>query len=883
MHLIRRRARETPDAIALEHGTRTRTFADLWRWTEDVAAALIECGVGPGDRVALWADRTMATVAAATATMAVRAAYVPLDPVYPRARIDTILGAARPKLVVYDGESGAGPPPPASVPTLDVADVGPAGAGLALEGPREDDVAYVMFTSGSTGRPKGVEIEHRSLVNYASWCASVVGELGIGSPLFGSLGFDHSLTSLWPTLVKGRRVVVAAGVWDSATLFGRGPERFTFMKVTPSHLRFFERTIRPRYAEGYHVLISGGEVLEPTLLAQLGHRLAGMRLVNHYGPTETTIGCCYYTFTIDSLPGTPSVPIGRPVWNTTAYLVDEDLRPVVATGTPAELVVAGPGVARGYVGAPVARDKFVDAGDLGGPPGRAYRTGDWVELLDDGNLLYLGRTDDEVKVNGHRIDLAGLRRTALRVDGVLDVAFDVERGVLDVLVPLVVPNERGRARGAELARAVLSALGDVLPPAVAPRRVRLEPELPMNEHGKADVRATASRRGASPQRVARPGGTRTPVDRDVLVVGAGIAGLAAAARLRDVGLDVDVVEQAPELRATGAGIMLHPNALEHLGYLGPRLFENGATIERQVTIDRDGSSTIVDWGRVWSDGRMPLAIHRRRLAELMCGHLGQGAVRWSTAPVSLRASDDAVAVGFDDGSRRRYRLVVAADGVNSWTRRLLDATTRPTYLGQTYWRTTIAARAPLAFAEWRVWRAEGHFFGAMPIGGGRMHVFLQAAQPAARDVPAKRAWEELLRLGRGMGDSVRLLIEALDRDEEIDVRPAYGLLAARWTHGRIAIVGDAAHAASPATTQGGALAIEDAAVLADEIGRHGANPAALAAFEKRRRPRVAAFARLARQHVALMEMVQAGVAQESPRRDGAIWFRRLYAPLMDAA
>lgn len=373
------------------------------------------------------------------------------------------------------------------------------------------------------------------------------------------------------------------------------------------------------------------------------------------------------------------------------------------------------------------------------------------------------------------------------------------------------------------------------------------------------------------------------LDAQVLIVGAGIGGLTTAARLQELSISVHVVERAPELRAAGAGIMLHPNALVHLRHLAPALSNNGAVIESQVLIDADGSTTVLNWRDVWGDDRLPLAIHRRRLAELMFQHLSCNTVVWGTTPEDLAEDSDGVWVRFAGGTRRRYALVVGADGVNSWTREIVAPALVPRDLGQTFWRTTIAARPPFDFPEWRIWRARGQFFGAMPIGCGRVHVFLQSGAPAASRATTRKRLEEMTRLAHAMGGQVSQLMSGLSLDDELHVQRAVEFSAARWVRGRVAILGDAAHSVSPATTQGGALAIEDAAALANEIARHGANPAALVSFEARRLPRVATFSRLSRLHVRLMESLNAGRRYTaSPLRGrAAIWYRRLYGPLME--
>lgn len=376
------------------------------------------------------------------------------------------------------------------------------------------------------------------------------------------------------------------------------------------------------------------------------------------------------------------------------------------------------------------------------------------------------------------------------------------------------------------------------------------------------------------------------MDADVLVVGAGIAGLLAAARLQEYGIGVEVAEQAPALRTTTAGIVLHPNALGCLGRLGPRLAAQGSWIERQVSVDADGSRMLVEWRDVWGDHGLPLAVHRRILAELLAESVRPQTVMWSAVPHELTQDGDGVTVRFADGASRRYRLVVGADGVGSWVRRAVDAGAWTRFSGHMFVRTTIPALEPVKFREWRLWRAGRFFFGAMPIGLGRTAVFLQISGEAPVKVAAEDGYQVLRDAARQMPGEVSRIVAAMRVDERFVARPVYSSSAGRQVRGRVALIGDAARSFSPATTQGGGMAAEDAAVLAEEVARHGCAPAALASFERRRRPRVEKFSRLARLHVTLMDAMQ---SQNSARPGGAgrtieaaRWYRKLYEPLLEA-
>jgi amino acid adenylation domain-containing protein len=514
--VIARVAAARPANVALEHQGRTVTFAEFWSRAAAIATRLAEVGVSPGDRVALWADRTIDVLTAAFAIMMSGAAYVPIDPSYPAVRAKAIVEGAQPALLVYDSAAGEAAGRARLADLANLADSGmtwldlsefagqgplrgprpPLHSGPALESlPQPNDIAYVIFTSGSTGGPKGVMIDHRALLNYSSWCAATLGGSGVGTPLFGSLGFDHAVTLIWPTLIAGDRVVLCDGVWDHSGIFAPRPTPYSLMKLTPSHLRFLDRTAHPDYRDVTRLVVLGGEALDPALVAACGDRLSGVRLVNHYGPTETTVGSLFHEFTGRPAGDTATVPIGRPIWNTRAYLVDDGLRPV-ATGEPAELVIAGIGVAAGYLGAGRSDSRFIDESDLGGPVGRAYRTGDHVRLLADGTVVYLGREDEQLKVGGHRIELGELRKHACAIPGVREIAFDVVRDWIDGIEAFVVAD--GGVSAPELAETVRRVLAAAMPSAVVPRQVHVVPELRVNAHGKTDLRATRAQIGARP-------------------------------------------------------------------------------------------------------------------------------------------------------------------------------------------------------------------------------------------------------------------------------------------------------------------------------------------------------------------------------------------------
>lgn len=456
---IRAQVADDPDAVAIEHSGESVTYRDLW-YRSSRLAVTVDAVCGRDGVMAIWADRTPNVIAAMLACLRVGTAYVPVDPTYPVARVVNILNAARPLALLVD-PTGHEVPHGLPVRVVDaVVDTVGTEPVPDRDVPR-DAAAYVMFTSGSTGLPKPVGISVAALHNYCGW-VNELAPTGCGSPIFGSLAFDHSITLIWPPLMTGKRVVLLAGPWDLKPLLRERPEPFSLVKATPSHLRMFERLARPDYSRIAHVLMFGGEALTGDLVAQLRPRLSGVTLVNHFGPTECTVGCVAHVFDADDVDGSGPVPIGRPLWNTRAYILPVD-------GSPADAEVGELAIGGVQVCLPAPNDspeRFADESDWGGHlAGRAYRTGDLVSMRGDGVLVFRGRRDDQLKVNGVRLEAQEVRALAIQVPGVSDAlawssGSPIQRLNVQISAVSLDPNH------AELVSAVVARLRAELPPSI---------------------------------------------------------------------------------------------------------------------------------------------------------------------------------------------------------------------------------------------------------------------------------------------------------------------------------------------------------------------------------------------------------------------------------
>ncbi|HYH80140.1 MAG TPA: amino acid adenylation domain-containing protein, partial [Longimicrobium sp.] len=395
-------AAASPHLPAVRDDAQALTYGELNARANRLARLMLARGIQPGCLVVLLLDRSADLVLAALAVLKTGAAYVPLDPAYPRERLAMLMRAVLAPLVVTSpAHRGA---VPGFLPALVLDDETEAlaaaedGGDLPL---RIDDqgLAYVVFTSGSTGTPRGVEVRHASLNNLVDWHRA---EYAVGeddrATLCASPAFDAGVWETWPVLASGASLHVpsAATLADSGTLAGWMAERGITLSFLPTPLA--ERFVSSPLPRGLalRALLTGGDRLRAVPARPLP-----FRFVNHYGPTEATVVATFCDVPPPSAPGTP--PIGRPIANTAAYVLDRNRRPV-PPGVRGELFLGGAGLARGYLNdAEATRQRFVPSPFDGGRS-RLYRTGDVVRQRGDGTLEFHGRVDGQIKLRGFRIE-----------------------------------------------------------------------------------------------------------------------------------------------------------------------------------------------------------------------------------------------------------------------------------------------------------------------------------------------------------------------------------------------------------------------------------------------------------------------------------------------
>jgi amino acid adenylation domain-containing protein len=480
--LFARRAAAAPDAPAVVHRGTTLRYAELDRRSDRLAVRLQADGLRPGERVALLLPREPGLVVAALGVLKAGGVYVPVDPDLPaRRRDDLITGCGSRRTVtaadvldVLDGRDGpARPVPPA--------------AGAASP-------AYLMYTSGTTGRPKGVLVPHRGVVRLVSAPGYVRLDPTTRTAQIGATGFDASVWEIWATLLGGGclHILDRETVLDAAELGRELAARRITTALFTSALFNQLADADPGLFRPLRDLLVGGDVLGPAQARAVLRANPGLRLVNAYGPTENAvISTCH----VVTEPVGDRVPIGRPVPNTVAYVMNQDRLPL-PVGVPGELYVGGDGVAPGYLDR-AGEGAFVP--DPFRPGATLYRTGDRARRLPDGSIDFLGRVDDQLKVRGFRVEPGEVEAALLRNPAVRAAALVARRlpGGSDVQLCAYVGTD-------STPEDVRDQVRLLLPPHMVPSHVIALPALPLTATGKVDRAALPPPRPGGPPAVVKP-------------------------------------------------------------------------------------------------------------------------------------------------------------------------------------------------------------------------------------------------------------------------------------------------------------------------------------------------------------------------------------------
>ncbi len=484
--LFERQVERTPEAVAVVWGERELKYGQLNQRANRLAHHLRKLGVGPEVRVGLCVERTEELVVAVLGVLKAGGAYVPLDPGYPRQRLGFMLEEARPRVVVGQARLLE------QLPEVGAHRVALEADELVRE--RTDNpgrsagpgnVAYILYTSGSTGRPKGVALEHRNAVAFVRWAGEEFSGEELAGVLAGtSLNFDLSVFELFAPLTRGGTVVVAE---NALALPGLAAGRVTLVNTVPSAMAELVRT--RGVPDSVRTVNLAGEPLTGALVRALEEAVPGVeRVLNLYGPTEDTT---YSTYARVPREAKREPVIGRPLKGTRAYVLDGELGPV-PMGVAGELYLGGEGQARGYFGRPeLTAERFVPSPY--GEGERLYRTGDRVRWLEGGELEYLGRIDQQVKLRGFRIELGEVEAVLRQHEGVREAVVVVREDGAEGrrLVGYVVPEGQ-----APEAAGLKQHARERLPEYMVPSALVVLESLPLTPNGKVDRKALPAPEGA---------------------------------------------------------------------------------------------------------------------------------------------------------------------------------------------------------------------------------------------------------------------------------------------------------------------------------------------------------------------------------------------------
>ncbi|OJW06130.1 MAG: hypothetical protein BGO49_10230 [Planctomycetales bacterium 71-10] len=483
--IISNACRAGGERIALCFEGRSLSYAELGEGSARIAAALAARGVGPGQTVGLLLERSFAMMTGVLGIIRAGGAYVPIDPTLPAARIRNILEQSGAHQVVTTAECRTRVP---DGPWAVILAECPAEAEEAepLRRPlRAEDPAYVIFTSGTTGQPKGVVVPHAAILNRLDWMQDAY-RLGRDDRVLQKtpLGFDVSVWELFWALMNGAGLVIARpeGHKDPVYLTRLiARERVTTLHFVPSMMAAFLESANTTDCATLRQVFASGEALSPELRARFFEVLPHCQLHNLYGPTEAAVDVTAWNCAHEHPSG--FVPIGCPIANVRAHVLDEDQEPV-PVGVPGELHLGGVCLASGYIGQPALTAKQFVADPFGGEGGRLYRTGDLCRYDDDGVIEFLGRIDHQVKIRGFRIEIAEIEAHLERCPGVRQgLVLAREVGALGkVLVAYVLTEDASAAFVAGLR----ASLERTLPDYMVPTFFVVLPEFPLNASGKVD-------------------------------------------------------------------------------------------------------------------------------------------------------------------------------------------------------------------------------------------------------------------------------------------------------------------------------------------------------------------------------------------------------------
>lgn len=484
LSMVLRTARERGSAVAVVDGEDTLGYDALLTAADRVAAHLIKChGVTKGDVVAVAMERSAAFVCVVLGIQRAGAVYLPVLPTAPAGRMEFILRDATAQLLVTDGRRTGH----TSVSTVTAEALLAEVAVLPetqLPACGGDDIAYIAYTSGTSGQPKGVRVSHAGICNRIDWMVRYY-DFGADDAILCKcpIDFDPSLFEIFMPLVGGGRIaILRSNVQLSGETLIAAIDRhqITFLNLVPIVLRQLVHQRRSDQCRSLRHIVCGGEAWEAGLIRRTHERFPQVELYNGYGPTEASIGVTIWKSDHGPLQGPP--PIGQPIDNVHLLIADEQGNPV-QRGAEGELWIGGTAVARGYTGDVPENANFVNVHFEDGRTMAFYKTGDLVRQLPDGDLLYIARRDQQVKINGVRVELEEIESVALGIAGIEQAAAYVNKlgGIAYVTLYFTAPS-----CSAALVERLHTELRRRVQPAAMPQRLHRVLALPTKDNGKLD-------------------------------------------------------------------------------------------------------------------------------------------------------------------------------------------------------------------------------------------------------------------------------------------------------------------------------------------------------------------------------------------------------------
>ena len=520
---------KNPGNIALEYEDKTVTYKELKELSVTLAAKLQEAGVTPGAIVGILCERSIEAVVSIMGVLKAGGAYLPIDPEYPADRKNYIIENSGIKILLLEKileqqEIGLIANIPGLTPIIidrqtlaHEAETGTGAAKFKDPGIDSENPAYVIYTSGTTGKPKGALLRHRNVVNYTWWGAKtyVKGET-VSFPLYTSLSFDLTVTSIFIPLVTGNKIVIyrdsPQGLLIETVI---RENKVDIVKLTPSHLKVVHEL--KWETSKIKSFIVGGEELKTDTAREIHDRFKGkINIYNEYGPTETAVGCMIHRYDINKDDGM-SVAIGKPSDNVQIYILDKNKNPL-PLGVIGEIYIAGEGVAAGYLkNEQLTAEKFVDNPFI--PGKKMYKSGDLGRWNLDEILEFFGRGDEQVKIRGYRIEPGEIEKQLLKIEGIKDAVVTVRKGPQAELCAYIAAQDQKELEVPRL-RELLSRQ---LPAYMLPSEFVQVDAIPLTRNGKVDFRKLAAmgKKLDSGQEYAAP---RTDMETMLAEIWAGVLG-----------------------------------------------------------------------------------------------------------------------------------------------------------------------------------------------------------------------------------------------------------------------------------------------------------------------------------------------------------------------